>query len=283
MNMTGRFLLICISIFAALSIKADAAEVKMDEACDTAALRYEYLVFRSTDAAIQNQFLIEKARVQRRCGDHTSAKSTLDRLNFGALNDSMTSVAHSEIALTAYLMNDYTLAESHLYRLKSTDTSFRYSPDAGILFTLVLNELGKWDEAKQVLLEYAGSRYSGESRDSVLSVIGQLYQPSLVPRLKNLKKAQIMSMIVPGSGQIYAGYVAEGITNSILVLAAVAYTGYSVFTANYLAAAFIGYGMMSKFYLGGITHLEYLVSKRNAERSRVYNDQLKELVFRIKK
>jgi len=116
-------------------------------------------------------------------------------------------------------------------------------------------------------------------KDSLLIIISEIYHAGDYPKFKKLKKAQTLSTFLPGAGQLYAGYLGEGLTNVSLQLAALAFTGYAFLSHYYLTAFIVGYGIFSKFYIGGINRLEYLVNKKNYELLRGYNHRLKEEII----
>lgn len=74
--------------------------------------------------------------------------------------------------------------------------------------------------------------------------------------------AMILSIVLPGAGQVYAGDVKEGL-NSLVLLGGLVYTGASgILSVPYMTVPFI-----QRYYLGGIMHAKALAESRR-ERNR---------------
>lgn len=93
------------------------------------------------------------------------------------------------------------------------------------------------------------------------------------PKMKNLQTARVMSMIVPGSGQIYAGDWRSGI-NSFLLTGTIAVLG---------AASVVDYGWsgglwainwVSRYYRGGIREAREAAERKNYRRKRKIQEQV---------
>jgi len=79
--------------------------------------------------------------------------------------------------------------------------------------------------------------------------------------------ATIMSILVPGSGQIYAGYPFAGI-NSILLLTGLTYLSFQVPILAVIAIPFI-----YRYYMGGILHSnQYAKERKMLRKEKFYND-----------
>jgi len=77
-----------------------------------------------------------------------------------------------------------------------------------------------------------------------------LYRPS--PAL-----AMILSIVLPGAGQVYAGDVKEGL-NSLVLLGGLVYTG----TSGILSVPYVAVPFIQRYYLGGIMHAKALAESR---------------------
>ena len=150
------------------------------------------------------------------------------------------------------------------------------------MYALVLNELQRWPEAKDKILQSIDlSEINPSEKDLVRKKINELYAEKNYPHLKKLLKAQKMSAFVPGLGQLYAGYFWEGAASSFLNVAALGLTGYFIYSRLYFTGVFAGSGVFSKFYLGGSNRLEYLVGKKNYELLRTYNNEVKSVIVKM--
>ena len=102
----------------------------------------------------------------------------------------------------------------------------------------------RWDEAMQCLRRYESSSASGAA------LFDQWLRANPPPRGKNKTVAQVLSLLLPGSGQAYAG--AYGSALNALALNAV--TGYPAFTAvearEWIDASLYLW-LFTRFYFGG--------------------------------
>lgn len=272
-----------------------------------AAIEYERIFFLASVPVVRTEALLRKAECLKHLLQFEKAERNLNRANFAALNDTLIFRVRFQTALCAYLGGNFSNAESQLIQIhyfikdsiyygkwlmedgkrekKESDNkkypfSIYHHTSYILLYALVLNEQNRWDEAKEKIVKWINlTDYYPSIKDSLLNIIGEIYQSSGYPKLKNLKKAQILSRFLPGSGQIYTGYFWDGLTNVSLQLTALAFTGYAIYSAYYITAFVIGYVIFGKFYVGGINHLKYLVNKKNYELLRGYNNRLKKDVL----
>ena len=242
-----------------------------------AAIEYERLGFTANNNNEKTLALIKKSNCLNLIGKYEDAARCMGRVNYNNLPDTLIYKSKYQYAISAYLAKDFGNAESQLLQMQF------FVPDSNItytalpLFCLILNEQQKWAEAKIKLMDYVRLSPSPQAtKDSIYKEIELMYATKAIPKMKSLKKAQTLSYILPGTGQMYAGYFWEGAASAAIQLAALSLTAYCVYVHYYVAAFVGGYSIFSKFYLGGINRLEYLVGKTNYERSRKFNDIAKE-------
>lgn len=93
------------------------------------------------------------------------------------------------------------------------------------------------------------------------------------------RKAKIMSMILPGLGQFYAGDIKNG-TNSILLTAGIATWGIvaAIKSASPLDAIITMVPWFQRYYTGGYKKAEQIaINQKKARRAKVYNQILDEI------
>lgn len=245
-----------------------------------ASVEYERAAFLSAVNADRTKALLKKAECQKQSGDFLGSEKTTDRIIYTNLSDTLAAEAHYQSALCSYLAGNFSNAENHLLQLNAFIRDSSLTIHSLPLYALVLNELQRWPEAKEKMLEaIRKTNISSAEKDSLNKRIGQLYVPDNYPRMKNLLKAQKMSAFLPGLGQIYAGYFWEGAASAFLNAASVGFIAYCIYTKLYFTGVMTGSGIFSKFYIGGSNRLEYLVEKRNYKVLRKYNDSLKQVVL----
>ena len=266
LKLTIKYCLLCAGLCIAFIAKSQDAKVadsllqlgKYKEA----ALVYEYAYFNSNNQQDQVTFLLSKSFCEKKGNMYNEALNTLQRISLNNLSNQYRYIVWSQKALMNFLLNDYENARAELNNVKD-NLELAYSDSILILEVLTLNQLGEWDLAKNTIMKYP--QYS--------ALIDSLYQ--FTPRLKNEKLALVLSGIVPGSGQIYAGYPAEGLL-SIGFLAATLFGGYALFTNGfYFSSISSGGGLALRFYTGGARRAKYLAEKRNAIRTERFNNLIK--------
>lgn len=176
------------------------------------------------------------------------------------------------------------MAESYLTQL------FYFIPDSNLtypsflLFALTLNEQKKWPEAKDKLKSFISfANLNQLQKDSINYLIETWYNPHTFPKMKDPDKAVLMSSIIPGLGQAYAGYYWEGIVSAGLQVLSMAFTAGAVYLKYYVTAVLIGYSTFFRFYQGGQNRAEFLTKKYNYEKMREFNDPLKKSILSLMK
>lgn len=242
-----------------------------------ASLSYEKAIYYHRNPVKKAALALKRTEALRQIGSFDIAEQTLKRVDLAALNDSMFYLVKYNAALCAYLNSDFASAESHLLQLVSFAKDTIRLAGSYPLYTLVLNELGKYDDAKHYLERFVS--VNRLEKDSLTPMIEKEYEPAKRPKYKRLKKAKIMSYIVPGLGQMYAGFYGEGITAMACNAIFLGLTGVGIYYKYYLTSILYSYTIFSKFYTGNISRMEFLVNKRNYLLQKNYNQRLKQLVM----
>jgi len=106
-----------------------------------------------------------------------------------------------------------------------------------------LNEAGNWTGCKTEILKQI------PKDDSV-----KIKEVSALPETYNYKspdKCKHLSSILPGLGEIYAGYTFKGITSFVLNTGFLAFTGFNIAYGYYVTSVASGIFPFTKFYGGG--------------------------------
>lgn len=176
--------------------------------------------------------------------------------------------------LSCYLIqNSFDYAEIELLNLPNnlnTEQSRRK-----IFYTAVLNfSTEKYDLAKPQFLELIDS-----SDIASKNKIEYLFTKNEKINKLSPRKAKIMSMILPGLGQFYAGDIKNG-TNSILLTAGIATWGIlaAIKSASPLDAIITMVPWFQRYYTGGYKKAEQIaINQKKARRAKVYNQILDEV------
>ncbi|QSE95993.1 tetratricopeptide repeat protein [Fulvivirga lutea] len=264
--------MICIFLCATSSIKAQFRQADSIANLGNnklALLEYERIVFRNLSVETTNQALLKKANVLNEEGDHAAALNTLNRANLFVEQNETNLEIRKQIIINAYLIGDYPNA---LSQLKQTEYFFKDNGYHDILFmhVLVLNEMRRWEEASEKLVEY--KQHNPEFELEIVKAYHFLEDT----KLKDPKKAETLSYILPGVGQMYAGYFFKGLVSSTIQASLIAFGAYSLYEGYFFTGALTGIGLFYSFYSGGVRHASYLAKKKNEELTRSYNDPIKD-------
>jgi tetratricopeptide (TPR) repeat protein len=284
------FCLICIfhyGGFSAINSGISGLEKKGDSLYKAgqfqlAGLYFEKVSFLAIENITKTTALIKKADCYLARKEFDNAQNVLSRIFYGELSDSLTFAARSKTALCAYLNSDFVLAESQIILAKG------FIPDTSIyikaypLFALILNESQKWEEAKSVLKDYIKFKEKDPEMVSKLcNEVNEMYETKKIPTLKNVEYAKKLSMLLPGSGQLYCGYFWEGTLSVGLQLVALGFTGLCIYNKYYFTGATLAFGLFQKFYGGGLNRTEFLAKKRNYTSIRTFNDSRKKFILNL--
>jgi len=279
-----------ICIFRYVGYSATEAEIKLlfknadslfqTEQYQLAGIAYDQIAYLSGENITRTEALLKKADCYLIRKEFAKAEIVLSRIFYADLNDSLIYLARYKTALASYLNSDFGEAESQVIQAKSLINDSNLVYQIYPLYVLILNESRKYQEAKEVLKTYA--RYSIKDslqRRIIVQEIDLQYQNSNLPKLKNPEKAKKLSMFLPGTGQLYAGYFWEGALNVTLQLAGLGFTGLCVWQKYYFTGAFVGFSIFQKFYGGGMNRAQFLAEKRNYISTRKFNDGVKKYML----
>jgi len=280
---------ICIFLYAPFSTKADhgalydfflADSLLIAKSYREAYIEYERIIFKSNDPIISVRAILGKAYCLKSQNEFNRAQQSLERVNYSNLNDSLHYTVRYETALCAYLAGNFTDAESQFVQMDYFIRDSSLLKHSMYLRGLVFNELKKWEIAQRAFLIYiADINLSNERKDSLTEFIRIYYERP--PKMLSIKKASILSTLMPGTGQLYAGYPLEGLVNVLLQSSSMVFGFYSFLNKYYITTFTVATGALQVFYFGGVKRTVYLAEKKNNLRVRRFNDKLKDLVVDI--
>ena len=278
------FLLTVFSTKAFTQTRETADSLFAIQQFDQASLMYERAIYeRPGDALFLATTLLSKANCLKAQQKFEQIGSLLSRIDLSVLSDSLKQEIYFQKALGYYLSDNFELAEKNIlpsFNLESFHTNTQLN--SVLLYTFILDELGKWNQAHQVMSDYIQNNkmFTTENKIVLKQTLDSIYNPSLQPTLRSIKKAKTLSLIFPGLGQAYNGDYKKGILNLLLTGGSATFGVYNVLQANYITAATAGVYLFLYFYLGGANQSSYNVPTKNYIKKRKYNDQLKsEMVY----
>ena len=264
--------LICILPFAELfASESEHTELSIADSLRSegllaeAIIAYEYSAFTSLNNTDRTIALLKKAECLLESGKIERSESTLSRLNFYNLNDSLQYESRYKSALYSYLNQNFEESISQLSIIEQflpIENSIKSKP----LFALALNETRRWNEAKEQMILW--NNYVNANDSCKLATydiaIKNIYDKKNQPKYRDPAKALIWAQIIPGSGQLYSGYFFDAAFTSIMVLSGIGIAAYGVFVAKYyITGVLLGYGIFQRFFIAGQNRSEFLANKRN--------------------
>lgn len=284
--------LICILPFAGLSdspseqgFLRSADSLRAAGLIDDAIIAYEYAAYTAINNLTRTKALVNKADCLLEKGKIGQSELTLTRLNYFGLSDSLQYEARYKSALYSYLNKNFEESISQ-FKMIQQFLPMEFSINSKPLYALALNETRDWTESEQQLNTW-GNYYFSKDTAAMIEFNNQMseaYALKRHPKFKDPAKAQIWAQLLPGTGQLYSGYVFDAAFTSVMVLSGIGIAAYGVLVAKYyVTGILLGYGVFQQFYLGGQKRSEYLANKRNYKRKRAYNDLLKEVIIKYSK
>jgi len=220
---------------------------------------------------LTNTLLYQKIQCQKTLRVFEDAWQTAQRFDFNELNDTLQFKLRYEGALCGYLSQRYNEAYGQIQqtRFYIRDTTLTASLD--VLEILTLNELERWEESKMIFARYV-------TRNQLTIQVDNLYD-FLKKKPKNPEKAQLLSFLLPGLGQIYAGYPKEGFVSVGLQALSLGFGVYHVLNHYYLIGFFTGAGLLQTFYFGGARRSGIMAEETNRKRKARNNQKIRALLI----
>ncbi len=277
--------LICIVPFAGHSTNTSPELSKADSLrsiglLEDAVIAYEFAAYSATNNALRTIALINKADCLVELGKVDQSEKNLARLNYYSLTDSLQYQARYKAALYSYLNQNFEESKSQLQMIEQF-LPMALSVNSKFLYALALNETRSWSEAEAQLNNWNAYYNANDSASfkAYHQMITEAYKDKNHPKFRDPAKAQIWAQVLPGSGQLYSGYLFDAAFTATMVLSGIGIAAYGVLVAKYYVTGIIlGYGVFQRFYIAGQNRSEFLANKKNYKTKRAYNDSLKELI-----
>ncbi|MEZ4901420.1 MAG: hypothetical protein R2822_06495 [Spirosomataceae bacterium] len=268
----SKFCLICRCLFGLFLIsnlaqtQTIADSLYAQKAYNLAAVYYEKQLFDQNqiiEAASDlqrktNNLLYKKIQCQKALKNFEDAWQTAQRLDLNEPNDTIQAKLRYELTLCGYLAQRYNEADGQIQqaRFYIQDTTLTVSLD--VLEILTLNELDRFQESKLKFKQYA-------TKNNLDIDVDELYD-FLKKKPKNPDKAQLLSFLMPGLGQAYAGFPKEALASAGLQALALGFGVYHLLNRYYIIGFFTGAGLFQSFYFGGARRAVIMAEETNRKR-----------------
>lgn len=236
-----------------------------------AAIAYEYAVFRSDEPALFALALEKKAMALKQLERFEEAFQALQRIDVYSQSDTIAQRLLYQMALTAFLSEKYDIALSKIVEgivIPSNRDKF----DFDLLEILALNNLRRWEEARQKFLIF--------KQTYAVQIVDPYSNPKLY-QMKKLKTAETLSYFLPGTGQWYAGAFGKGVTSALINGLFVTFAAVSFWNGFYFSGMFTGVSLFYIFYNGGIRHATVLAEQYNNDKADRFNHSVQNVLLQV--
>lgn len=149
--------------------------------------------------------------------------------------------------------------------------------DSAFLKLSIINTLNFQKEKALYFLDRASSAGRAEGNTGLIQLKQKISKMDLIPE-RSETAAVLLSIIIPGAGQVYAGDVQEGLlalgVNSVFI-----YATYCVYTRySKLLGIFLGFNEI-KFYMGNISNAMEAVYRFNMNRRYEFRQEILKISF----
>lgn len=260
------------NLFLAFSIQAQdiagvfvlANKMKLEENYESSIKLYQRVIFFG-EGYKNKDCLLNIGDAYFNLSDFKKASEFYELAYFSTSNDSLRNlIALSKAAVFIY---DKKYLESLQELFNVTDDEF-FKRTKNIYLATTYYGLNKFEECKATLYEL-------EMDSSEKNQLSKLISKAKKNQNRNPNTAKILSMIIPGMGQFYAGDIKNGI-NSLLITSAFMYLmvntsiQYSVFEATSVLPWF------SRYYVGGFNRAQTItINKVENRQYQIYLQILK--------
>lgn len=223
---------------------------------DAAITEYKRFIFFHPDDIRVAQIYDKIGLAYRTQGLWEEAILALKNAVLNANTDEEKSQFQLNLAVTLIASKNYDLARLELVKVMLRNTSEKTYERSLFLQAVTYIYQYRWDDARKVLKDYT----TDESIDQFLEKAIDLPQ-------KSTTLAKVLSAVIPGAGQIYAGRWGRGL-NALGLNGALGYvTVDAVLKGYYIDAALWTYFIFRRYYMGNLYRSGIAVDTYNQEKS----------------
>lgn len=163
-------------------------------------------------------------------------------------------------AVAAFMLEEYSESLGFLETVSPAARDSSNYLGCTLMKCIVLNAQGRFEEGKQKLLLIAG-------RDAhSIALMDSVYRKALRYHPHSPGFAVVLSLVVPGAGQVYAGKPLDGLLSLGLTGGSAALGTYSFVQGHYFFTFITCLLLLEKFYTGGARYAANLARQRSEDR-----------------
>ncbi|MDE0554735.1 MAG: tetratricopeptide repeat protein [Candidatus Poribacteria bacterium] len=271
------FLIASLLFFCSFTVTAEAHLLSLGERLftqgnyDAAITEYKRFLFFHPDDERMGEVYHNIGLAYRAQGLWTEAVTALRIAIHHAADDASKSEYQLTLAVTLIVMQDYDLAQLELIKVTLRSPSALLYRRALFLRAVAYIYQFRWDEAREVL-----KNWSTDER------LDKLFNAAINTPQKSVSVARILSTILPGAGQIYAGNWRSGL-NALFLNGAVGFLTVDAALDGYYSDALLWGGLVFWRYYRGNTFragetAEQFNQQHTQEAAEAILQQLQEIV-----
>ena len=241
-----------LSIIVLLSVRL-ITSAQVSDSVAGKLLHQELIYWQAENDSVKFYALLNKAKINRDAGLYYNALDELTRADSIAKTSTETVEYTYEKMVNYFLSDQYNLCSDIVM---DSNCIGKHLGEYTIMRLYSLNESDKWERCKAEMLKQCHSCNAAK--------IDSIKQLPVSYKYKSPEKSRLMSSILPGLGETYAGYPFKGATSFLLNAGFLAFTGYNVYYGYYITGAVSGLFPFLKLHGGG-KHLSAILARKHNE------------------
>jgi tetratricopeptide (TPR) repeat protein len=252
---------------------------------ELAQIYYSRAAFQESDLNKQTFILFKKAEALLKSQNTKKAQQVLAGIALTDLTDSLRQEVLFKHAMYAYFNQDLSECEAKLSLLEMIYPLQKNTSRAKILHLFLLNEKGEYQKARDLLLDDISNneQLNADEKLTQLRMADSIYTYKNVPKLKDIEKAITLNSATPGFGYFYAGYLGEGIANSLIQISSLGLSVFAVIQGFYATGLIAPFTIYKYFHVGSVKRIEYLIEKENYKKKSKFNVSIKNKIVQLLK
>lgn len=279
--------LLCLFLCAIITVNAQddlskAGDLMRLGKYAEANLAYEYIAFRSSDPAEIIKARLGRAQALKKTQAYDRGLEILGTINLLAAPENLRPAIFYEMVLLSFLNNDFQETLSRGQMGIPFIANSEYESPVYLLLALAALEESDWKKVSSFGNHYLTTIPGQDQVNSLHEHFDSLLNREL-PVLKDPEKARKWSTIIPGSGQIYAGSIGDGIYNFSLHAVVLGLSGWTFLSGFYVTGWLSGATILQKLHSGGQLRAVEICEKKNRLKIQAYSQPVEEFLISLGK